>query len=323
MKYKVSAGIWGSIFAVPTVITDNFLKLVSGDSLKILLYLLRNQDKAFSEEEIIAATGVSSSDVSDALIFWKQANIINSDSDAVKTPSIFTTPEDTVSHKEPAPAETFGSPKTRHELSSSEIAEIISSSADIARLFKIAESALGTLSHTQQKSLIWIHDHLGLKNEVIITLIYYCIKIEKTNSAYIEKLAAAWSENDINTLSAAEEEVQRLLDSREFTGKIMKCFEMKRRPTTKQAEFISQWKSAGYPLEMIRYAYEKTIEQIDKLSFEYINKILLSWHDSGYINTEQIIAAEGEFKRKRKSSSTSGSGFDPEVEKYKIVINKF
>ena len=81
---------------------------------------------------------------------------------------------------------------------------------------------------------------------------------EKTNPKYIDKIAANWAENDINSLNAAQEEIERLSASRDYIISIMKCFEMTHRPTTKQAELIQKWKTAGYGIELIHYAYEKT-----------------------------------------------------------------
>ena len=149
----------------------------------------------------------------------------------------------------------------------------------------------------------------------------YCINIDKTNSGYIEKIACNWAENEINTFESAQEEVQRLTKFNDFTGFIMKKFEMNRRPTTKQAEFISQWQSEGFSLELIGFAYEKTIEQINKLSFEYINKILLTWKQNGYTTIKNIKDAELDFKRNKKS--TQNTSVSSDVDKYKVVINKF
>ena len=206
--------------------------------------------------------------------------------------------------------------------SGSEIASIMNGSQDIRELFKIAEGILGTLKNGQMNSIIWMYDHLGLKKEVIIILLTHCASIEKTNTAYIEKIAADWSANDINTMSAAQEEIERLSASRDYIIGIMKAFEMTRRPTAKQSEFIQQWKNAGFDLELIHYAYEKTLEQINKLSFDYINKILISWNDSGFRTVQDVKSAENEFRKKKKKNAPAGDS-DPDIEKYKSVINKF
>lgn len=310
-------------FSVPNIIADNFLKLATGGQIKVLLYILRNCTKNSSAEDIAANTGISQQEAADAILFWEQVNVL-SDSYYSATPvskimntSSLTEPIKTaVSEEKPKAV-----PRQKHHLSPSEITGMMRDSSDISELFKTAESCLGTLTHVQQNSLIWMYSYLGLKKEVIITLIAYCVSIEKTNAGYIEKIACSWSENEINTLDAAQNEVTRMKQSREYSSQIMRAFEMSHRPTSKQEEYITQWKNAGFSIELIHYAYEKTIEQINKLSFAYLNKILLSWKDSGFTTVAHVKNAESDYQKKKSPSGSKQSDFD--VEKYKSLINKF
>ena len=323
VELKVNCGIWGTMFGVPHIVADNFLKLATGDQLKVLIYCLRCSGKSCSTEEISRNTGVSVNDVADSIMFWQQANVLTTNDsvpDSTVHQTIFNAADQTQNCESNNESPSVRQ-RQKQTFQPSEISEILNSSKDISELFKVAESALGTLGHTMQNSLIWIHEYLGLKKEVIITLLFYCLKIGKTNSSYIEKIACSWSENEINTLSAAEEEVNRLTLMSDYVGKVMKAFEMNRRPTTKQTEFIEKWREAGFGTELLRYAYEKTVEQIDKLSFDYINKILLSWRESGFTSVKDVNDAENNYKHKKNSSKNNDSN-DPDIEKYNIVINK-
>ena len=321
MEFKVNCGIWGAMFGVPSIVADNFLKLATGGQIKVLLYLLRCSGKMCSAEEISSNTGVTPEEAEEAVIFWQQANVLSPQSvtDAPAVRSFMSQPPaaETATRSTASPI-----PDNKMNYSGSEIASIMNGSQDIRELFKIAEGILGTLKNGQMNSIIWMYDHLGLKKEVIIILLTHCASIEKTNTAYIEKIAADWSANDINTMSAAQEEIERLSASRDYIIGIMKAFEMTRRPTAKQSEFIQQWKNAGFDLELIHYAYEKTLEQINKLSFDYINKILISWNDSGFRTVQDVKSAENEFRKKKKKNAPAGDS-DPDIEKYKSVINKF
>ena len=109
--------------------------------------------------------------------------------------------------------------------------------------------------------------------------------------------------------------------SHDFTGKIMKMFEMNRRPTSKQAEFVEEWRKNGYSDELIKLAYEKTVERINKLSFAYINKILTSWKESGLKTASDVERAESEYKKNGNIGKNSKGSSD--IEKYNVVINKF
>lgn len=289
----------------------------------MLLYILRNSGKECPAEEIAANTGISPQSADDAVMFWKQVNVLSDSSSQVVPISeiMKAAPEAGVASLAAPEVKPKAVPRQKHHLSPTEITGMMRDSSDISELFRTAESCLGTLTHVQQNSLIWMYSYLGLKKEVIITLISYCVSIEKTNASYIEKIACSWSENEVNTLNAAQNEVTRMKNAREFSTKIMRAFEMNHRPTSKQEEYISQWKNIGFGIELIHYAYEKTIEQINKLSFAYINKILLSWRDSGFTSVDHVKHAESDYQKKKSASGNQQSDFD--VEKYKSLINKF
>lgn len=325
MEFKVNCGIWGTMFGVPGIVADNFLKLATGGQIKVLLYLLRYSGKMCSLDEISSNTGVLPDQVEEAIMFWQQANVLTPQNTPEITAVRPIMQQPSVSEpKEVSPSAIHGSvPDHKANYSGSEIAEIMKESQDIRELFKIAEGILGTLKNSQMNSIIWMYDHLGLKKEVIITLLTYCSSIEKTNTSYVEKIAADWAENDINSMSAAQDEIQRMTSSRDYTANIMKLFEMTRRPTTKQDDFIKQWKNAGYELDLIHYAYEKTLEQINKLSFDYINKILISWNDSGFRTVQDVKKAESGFRSKKKGANASNNDSSSDIEEYKSVINKF
>ena len=325
MEFKVNCGIWGAMFGVPVIVADNFLKLATGGQIKVLLYLLRYSGKMCSTEDISANTGVSPEEAEEAVLFWQQANVLSPQTSGAPAPvpSLMAQPSQSVEVTAPAAVQKSAEPAPDHKtnLNGQEIAAIMADSQDIRELFKITESILGGLKNSQMNSIIWMYDHLGLKKEVIITLISYCASIEKTNTAYVEKIASVWAENDINTMAAAQDEIQRMSASRDYISGIMRAFEMTRRPTTKQAELIQQWKNAGFSVELIRYAYEKTIERIDKLNFDYINKILLSWRDNGFATVKDVQNAENDYKKKKNSSPSGNNSTD--IEEYKSVINKF
>ena len=333
MEFKVNCGIWGSMFGVPSIVADNFLKLASGEQIKVLLYLLRCSGKMCSSDEIAINTGVSVQEAEDAVLFWQQANVLSPQTmnapqtiapAIVMQPPVQQQPQQPEPLAQPAAVQKNPEPTPDHKLnlSGSEIAEIMRDSQDIKELFKITETILGPLKNGQMNSIIWMYDHLGLKKEVIITLLSYCASIKKINTAYVEKIASVWAENDINTMSAAQDEIQKLSASRDYISGIMRAFEMTRRPTAKQAEFIEQWKNAGFNIELIHYAYEKTIEQINKLSFDYINKILLSWRDSGFASVQEVKNAESDFRKKKKNVPTKGVQSDSDIEEYESVINQ-
>ena len=331
LDYSVNSGVWGNMFGVPHIVADNFLKLATGSQIKVLLYLLRCSGRPCTDEEIASASGVPVSEVADAVLFWTQANVLSDgtvNSSAVPK-SIFSEPQPQSAPVQPsalpvnAPVPTpekSSANRRSTSLRSTEIVKLMNDSKELSDLFRTAEACLGTLTNAQQSSLIHMYTYLGLKSEVIITLLYYCVSIEKKDFRYIERIAEEWSEKEINTLDAAQKEAARLKSSREFTAQIMRIFEMDRRPTSNQAAFISDWKEKNIPAELIRCAYERCVENTNKLSFPYINKVLMSWHDEGITTISGVKAAEDSYKNRKTASDDKGE-FD--VDMYKSLINKF
>lgn len=346
MEFKVNSGIWGTMFGVPAIVADNFLKLASSEQIKVLLYVLRHSGNICSDEDIAMNTGVNPAQVNDALLFWQQVNVLSPQGGTafasspliqpvsttavqpvltpqpVSVPAAQVTPavHNTSPTQNEAPLETKAS--KRHNYSGTEISAIMKDSNDISELLKTAESMLGPLRNGMMNSLIWMYDFLGLKKEVILTLTSYCVQTDRASTQYIEKIACSWAENDINSLTQAQEEIQKLSSANDFTEKILKLFEMNRRPSSKEREFIESWKNAGFSSELIHLAYEKTIEQINKLSFAYINRILESWKESGYFSVKEVKDAESAFRSKKDKQSNTAVN-DPELDKYKQFINKF
>lgn len=329
MDFKANSGIWGTMFGVPCIVADNFLKLADEAQIKVLLYLLRFSGKSLTSEEISINTGVPVSQVNDAVLFWKQVNVISQESEIASISPIQTEQLKVPELPEPktevpvasanATSANTSSAKKPY-INPSEISAIIQSDENIAELFTIAETLLGTLNPSMQNSLIWMHNYLGLKKEVILILIGYCIDKNKTNASYIDKIALSWAENEINSLESATAEVERLNSAHTYINEIKRIFELRQNPTTNQQKFISQWQNDGFSTDLLRYAYEKTVEQINKVSFEYINKILISWKESGFKSSEDVKNAEEEYKKKKRNDSPAASdGFN--ADKYKIFIN--
>lgn len=318
MEYFVNAGSWGAVFAVPNAVVDNYIKLANEASLKVLLYILRNNGKKLASDEAACALNLNINQIEEAFIFWENANILKRDEKPLISSSVS---EPVSEEKIAAPVKKSSIPSgTGYSLKPSEIAQRVENSEDVRVMFNMAEASFGRpLNHTEQRSFIWMHDYLGLSADVLITIAAYCISIEKGSIKYIETLASDWSEKGINTLELVQDEIKAQEEKNTFNGRIMKAFGMTRRPTAKQQELIDSWKKKGYSLELIEYAYEKTIEAIDKLNFPYINKVLENWYSQGLITKAKIDG--GNNIRNTRTERESEHSYD--LNELKSFVNNF
>lgn len=313
MDYFLNAGVFSGVFAVPNSVVDNYIKLANEASLKVLLYVLRNNGQNLSSKAISSALNITENQVEEAFIFWENANIFP------KNMPAFEEKRDAAAVTQPIPEKkTLKQERQEYNINPSEIAERVEKSEDIKCLFTMSEQAFARpLTHTEQRSLIWIHDYLGLSTEVILMLTTFCISADKGNIKYIETVAADWQEREINDLNKAQIEIKRLEDMQGFNNKLMKIFGMNRKPTSKQQMFIDSWKEKKYSIELIEYAYEKTIESIDKLNFPYMNKILENWYSQGITTKSQVDSVQ------KNSSENQKKEYSFDVNDFKSLVNNF
>lgn len=318
-----------AVFAVPTDVVDHFLKLASPQAMKVLLYVLRHSGTVFSAGEIAAALAVPETAVEEAFVFWEQANVLfpaaeqavpvqklNPQTEPVSAPSV------TAKQEEPTAVPAFAQRSSAGFLPRpSELSGRIEQETDVRMMFEFAEQILQhPLKPTEQRSLLWMCDYLGLDTDVILMLLGYCNTIGKPHVRYVEAIAIRWQDEGITTLSEAQAEIQRMTEQQSFTHAVMRAFDMKRKPVAKQQEVIDSWKQRGYSLELITYAYEKTILAIDKLSFSYINTILEKWEAAGI--TGRAAAEEQDLAySKNKSEPPKEHSYD--LEQLKQLANPF
>ena len=295
MAYRVVVKCGGGAFFVPNEAAEN-LKLCTAGQLRVLLFALSRGFSETSPEAVAAELGILPDDAKDLLDYWVGRGILECDgiSDQ-KSPS--SGPEVCEQKKEvPKPPET--------KLQMSEVLRIKEGDPAVAHVFSEAERLLGkTFTSSDSETTVWLISYAGIAPEVLITVIAYCASINKKNFFYIRKTALDWLENGIDTIEAAEERLRVLEEAKSWEGEVKRCLEIYGRSlVTKEKEYAESWRLYGISPELIHFAYEKCIEKTAKLSFPYINKLLLSWHQKGF-KTVADAAAENKPKDNNKKPS--------------------
>lgn len=298
---------WHTLFSVPTAVVDQYLKLATPSQLKVLLYLLRHQPEQIDTEQIGKQIGCLPELVEEAILFWQQTEILSAPEAAPAQPSVPAVPEvqpsvtaalESTPATEPVPepkpqtgVATIPRTSAEVQMLPTEMAAAIQQSESLQILFRMAEKEFGQLLRPmEQRSLIWLHDYLGFSSDIILLVLAYCHKIGKHSIAYAEQILADWWSQEIDTMQKAQEAIMRMEENRSYRGQIMRMLEMHRNPTPKQQSYIELWQKNAVPMDLIRYAYEKTVEQTDKLSFPYIDRILQSWTEAGYQTRQDVDA---------------------------------
>jgi len=304
VEYRIDYGAWGGIFAVPNRVCDRYIKLCSEMQLKVLLLALRSAPEPIDTQNIGKRLGLTCEEVSDCLLYWQLAGLITP-CGALPTELKFAVPASDVgaspsasdsSPKPSAPAknavreeEAYEGQKIvtvrhRSKLSPAQINEMSRKDKNIPILLEELQERLGkTLSPPETEAVVYIYSFFSLSVEYILVAAEYAKKCGKPNIRYIERMISSWVDEGIDTHDKAEEHILTLDRRRSNEGLIKSLFGISDRELSrKEKDYIDRWFTHfGMDSELIRLAYDKTVDSTGKLSFPYMDKILSQWNQKG------------------------------------------
>ncbi len=313
MNYSLNIGEWNSVFAVPSALVDKYIKLSSGNSLKLMLFLLRHGGEAFTADRLRAELGFTEpGELEDAAHFWVQRGIIRYCSDeegklAAAREEIAAPEQETPKTIEAAVLPNI-KPETKLKpisVSSGEIASRIKEDDSIKTLFEEAEKLYGrALRPSENQMLLSLADNYELPVGVSLMLLQYCSKIKKLSVGYITAVAADWAENGIITIESADAKIRSLENRNGIEARLREALELSAGFTPAQKKMIAVWlEDWKFSEEMILFSLNRTIEQIGKLNFKYANKILETWRAEGITTVEQAQTPSAAHKPSETNSS--------------------
>ncbi|MEG1389616.1 MAG: DnaD domain protein [Angelakisella sp.] len=313
MDYHIDFGIWGSIFPVPTAVADKHLKLCSESQLKVLLLALRDAPNAVDVQYIGKRLGLTPTQVSDALEYWQQAGVFTQkegtapQAAAPKAPSavIKSLPTEKVEGSDGQQVVTIHS---RSKLTPSQINELSRKDPNVPWLLEELQNRLARpLSPAESETVVYLYTYLRLSPDYMLMAVEYCKCIGKTNMRYIEKLITGWVDSGVDTHDKAEKHICELTRRASDEGLVRSMFGMGDRELSgKEKNYINTWfEEYGFSTDLIKLAYEKTVDNTGKVAFPYIHKILSQWHIQGVQTVEQAQREMGSKQQKRGGEEAS------------------
>lgn len=310
MNFEINPYAYKSIFAVPTSVVDDNIRLASVLQLKVLLYMLRHSDEDLSGEDVAQALSLDKADAEDAMIFWQERGLLIKSDETAKpilhieatTDVAFTkAPVYPAEEEEPQPKKVADIPLSRpsHE----QIAARLQECKEFSALFAEAQAALGkTIGYDGQSVLIMMHDSYGLPFEVILMAVEYAVSQQKTGFSSIAKIGKYWSEQGIDTLEGAMEYIEEHNIVNETWNKLRSLTDITNRtPTSKQRGYLVAWvKEYGYDENIIYYAYEESIDRTGKMSMPYMDKIIRNWYERGVKTPMDIQREKAKWQEERE-----------------------
>lgn len=245
------------------------LKNASAEELKTLIYLFAEPDCPVSD--VARETGLTIAQTEAAISFWRGAGIFQ-EADAPKK----RVASDTSAYR---------------NYDSATISKTIDTNADFGMVCRVAGDRLQKqLTKNDYSSLLYLFDFVGIPAPVICGVIELCCANEKKSMQYIFKKAVALYEEGVDTYDKFEAYLARREAINSDIGKLRKlCGMGDRALTSKEKQFFDCWFGEwNLNFDMVKLAYEKTIDGTGKLSTTYMNGILRRWHENGYETVEDV-----------------------------------
>ena len=271
--------------------------------LHILLWLAREPEA--DAPTLARKVGCSVREAESALTFWRSAGILRSEHPVEKAAK--------------KPAETEKKLARADEIptySISELNDMMERRQSLRALVDEAQQILGKMFNTYEINiLLGMVDYLNLDEDYILLLLAHCARIEKKGLRTIERYAISLIDRGITTSAALEEQVQDLEAQHTLEGKVRSIYGMKSRSlTAKEQKMIAAWIGFGYGEDIIRRAYEITVDTIHEPSMQYANAILDRWHAEGLKTLEEI---DRQIEKERAEKDAKGNSdfktFDPDA----------
>jgi DnaD/phage-associated family protein len=166
------------------------------------------------------------------------------------------------------------------------------------------------LSGADMKTLFGIYDYLALPPDVILELLNFCV--DRSREKYgpgklpsmrsIEKEAFVWANMEILTFEQAEEYIRSFRARQDAVAKAAQVLNIRGRElSSTERKYLSSWLDMSFGPDALAIAYDRTVTNTGSLKWQYMNKILLSWHEKGLRTAAEIEEKDG----RRRTASPS------------------
>jgi hypothetical protein len=187
-----------------------------------------------------------------------------------------------------------------------------------------AQRVMGhALSRADLNTLFGIYDRLGMSGEVIMLLINHCAaRLKKRYGENrlptmhaVEKEAFRWANREIVTIQQAESYIAESERLEQEEAKALRLLGITdRSPTATERKYLDSWLAMGFGSDALALALDRTVVRTGKLSWAYMNSILLDWQGKGLYTPEDIekgdVRPAGRKTRKGTARQETSRGDD-------------
>ncbi len=282
--------------------------------------LLIEQDGVAEEQTLCDLLGMEAGELDASLKYWRGAGLVRkgsakraakpAETAQTKKPTETESPAPTGKHRGGAVENTA----TLGSYSSEELADLLEKRAVSVQFIDEAQRIMGRMFRTYDTGiLVGLVDQLGFDEAAVLTILSYVVSKGKTTLRYAERLALALYDEGLTDTAAVMERISRMERSGEVTERIRTLFGMGQRAlTATEKKLFAAWTEVyGYDMDVIRLAYDITVDTIQKPAPKYTNSILEKWYTEG-LRTPDDVQTYLDAERAKKEGAQPAKSYDVE-----------
>ncbi len=294
---------------------------------------------------VAEASGCDTEGVTSALAFWRGAGMISMSQQTkerekkrksetpvseISEEKKVATPTDAA---EDAPLSKPVKLRPKAELphyTTEQLTTLLEAHTETAGWLNECQRIFGKVFNTHEvNTMLGFVDYLGLDWEYVLGLLAYYVETQERRGLPrsirgAEKMAFDFYDKGILTVSALQEEIRRLTLFAETEGKLRALFGMGERSLTpKEKKCFSTWLyEFSYGMDIIRLAYDVTVDAKGSPNISYMNSVLANWHKDD-LRTPEAVKAADEAHRAASADRQSGKKKKEDAGQSSFVVDDF
>ena len=322
MKYLFNFG--NEVVALPRA-AEHYLRAASREKLAVLISLAA--EPSMTAKKRAESLGLTESAVADAIAYWTAVEVISVDreakdgeakpkrSRAAKASGADVEAADgEPSTAAKAPAKTAARPAddkpialmndTPH-MTTGELTGAATDS-DNAYLLEHCQQLMGRVFNAAEaERIVAVRSYLGVSTDFIARLSKNLKDEGKLTVRNLENLAIKLHDEGITDTNALVDYFDRREKAKAFESKVRSLYGLgSRELSTAEKKIVDKWASLGIGEDMIKFAYELTVDATGGASLKYSNAIVEKWAADGVKTLAEAKKREEEFRSRTESKGT-------------------
>ena len=303
-EFKITKNGYTPVTCVPDDFIENYMPMANGDYVKIYLYLLHcvKSDKMISVSTLADLFQCTENDIKRALRYWESKQLLSIEETADHEITALSladgqTPAVAAPVKTELPESTTELAPEKHSYTAAET-KTFKEQTEIKQLLFVCEQYMGKqLTRTDLETILYFYDKLHFSTDLIEYLVEYSVSKNKRSLRYMETVALEWHKKGIHTVEEAK------LDSKPYAKEcyqVLKALGINNHdPLPTEVSYVTRWMTEyGFTIDIILEACNRTIMQIHKPKFEYVDGILKSWKNAGVHHLSDVDRLTAEHKNR-------------------------